>query len=60
MKKSFSHHAPALEHAFLTRRQTLSRVGMGFGGLALGSLFSENAYSSAPLNPLAVKKPHFE
>ncbi len=60
MKTSLSHHAPSLEHAFLTRRQMLNRVGMGFGGLALGSLFSDNASAASTLNPLALKKPHFE
>lgn len=59
MISSPSHHAPNLEHAFLTRRQLLSRMGMGVGGMALGSLF-ENEASAATLNPLALKRPHFE
>jgi len=33
-----SHHPFNLEHHFLTRRQLLSRVGMGMGSLALGQL----------------------
>ena len=36
-----SHHAPRLEDAQLTRREALRRAGMGFGGLALGTLMAE-------------------
>ena len=59
MISSPSHHAPNLEDAFLTRRQLLNRMGMGVGGMALGSLF-ENEAAAATLNPLALKRPHFE
>ena len=59
MNSSFSHHAPDLEHAFLTRRELLQRVGMGFGTMAAGSLFNQHA-SAATLDPMAVKRPHFE
>ena len=58
MTSPTSHHAPNLEHAFLTRRQILSRAGMGFGSLALGSLLTQNA-SAATMDPMALKKPHF-
>ena len=40
-----------------TRRDFLTRCGMGMGSLAFGSLFSEPA--SAALNPLTPKQPHF-
>jgi hypothetical protein len=59
MNSTPSHHAPDLEHAFLTRRQMLQRVGMGVGGLALGSALQDEAVA-ATLNPLALKRPHFE
>jgi hypothetical protein len=59
-----SPHAPNLADHFLTRRQLLSRVGMGFGGAALSHLFGD-ALSAAPsqiesANPLNVRRPHFE
>ncbi len=62
-----SHHPPVLEHAFLTRRQMLERMGMGLGSLALGGLMSQEARgaasASAAINetsPFAPKRPHFE
>lgn len=44
-----------------TRREMLRDCGVGFGMLALASLFSEAAGADAAksLNPLAPKKPHF-
>jgi hypothetical protein len=39
----------------LTRRDLLSRIGMGFGSLGLGDLLAET--SSISLNPLAVRQP---
>ena len=44
-----------------TRRDFLTRSGMGLGSLALGSLFgNQNASAAgAPLNPLTPKQPHF-
>lgn len=59
MNSSISHHAPNLEHAFLTRRELLQRVGMGFGTVAAGSLFNQQA-AAATLDPMALKRPHFE
>jgi hypothetical protein len=41
-----------------TRRDMLSRCGMGFGALALADLATSEA--SAAGNPLLPKKPHFE
>jgi hypothetical protein len=54
----------------LTRRQVLSRIGGGFGALALGSVFADagllaadssaaGGLSTSAINPLAVKPPHF-
>ncbi len=62
-----SHHRPfELEHLALTRREFLSRCGMGMGSLGLAGLLSgalpttsaraDVGYSS----PLAVKQPHFK
>src|SRR3954466_4668662 len=55
-------HRPQLQDQFLTRRQMLTRCGMGMGALALGGLLSRAGFASADassLNPLAVKNPHF-
>jgi hypothetical protein len=54
----------------LTRRQVLTRIGGGFGALALGSVFADAGLLAADaglstvspaegINPLAVKPPHF-
>ncbi len=54
----------------LSRREVLTRIGGGFGAIALGSVFADAgllaADSGAPINlpagavnPLAVKPPHF-
>ena len=56
---SLHDHNPQLEHHFLTRRQLLNRVGMGFGSLALGHLLGAGSAEAAPLNPLAVRSPRF-
>lgn len=57
-----SHHSPILEHHFLTRRQLLSRVGMGFGALALGEMLGAGTARAAldSTNPFAARRPHFE
>ena len=57
-----SHHPPKLSDHFLTRRQMLNRVGMGFGSMALGQLL-QNTATAAGVNgtsPFAVKSSHFE
>ncbi|RBP42540.1 uncharacterized protein DUF1501 [Roseimicrobium gellanilyticum] len=57
-----SHHAPNLEHHFLTRRGLLSRIGMGFGSMALGKLMHETGAQAAPStvqDPFGVRVPHF-
>src|SRR5687768_15279139 len=58
-----------LSHGTLTRRQVLTRIGGGFGALALGSVFADagllaadssaSALPNGASNPLAVKPPHF-
>jgi hypothetical protein len=60
------HHAPRLEDLFLTRRDFLTRCGMGMGALSLASLgnatglFVPQAQASpSPISPLAPKFPHF-
>lgn len=50
---------PRTPDCLLTRRQLLSRLGMGFGSLALGSVLGEQSAAAAS-NPFAIKKPHFE
>lgn len=53
-----SHHPFRLEDYFMTRRNLLQRVGMGFGSMALGHLFSNQASASLG-NPLEVRSsPH--
>ncbi len=50
------HHEPRLSDHFFTRREFLSRCGIGIGGLALGSmLFNVNASSS-----LSAMRPQFK
>ena len=47
----------------LTRREALSRCGMGFGAVALANLIGDTdpvfAQGAPTLDPLAAKKPHF-
>jgi len=61
-------HSANPEHLFLTRRQMLSRCGMGMGALALNGVPELVAGAEAvdqvsggeiALNPLAPRKPHF-
>ena len=66
-----SHHDPRIEDALLTRRQALTRAGMGFGSLALGTLMAEaglttktargaDAAKAAPfVSSLGPKPPQF-
>ena len=49
-----SHHPENLGHHFYTRRDFLSRVGMGMGAAAFGGLFRQSE-AQAGLNPLASK-----
>ncbi|MEW6306371.1 MAG: DUF1501 domain-containing protein [Verrucomicrobiota bacterium] len=54
-------HPPfRLDDAFLTRREFLSRAGMGFGALGLGTLLGgTGAQAADPIHPLAPRAPHF-
>jgi hypothetical protein len=49
--------------AFLTRRDFLTRSGLGFGGLSLAALFGLNPFdaraATGVAGPLAPKSPHF-
>ena len=59
------HHAFNTEHLGLTRREFLSRCGMGMGALGLGSvvgglnLHAATSQSGGMINPLTPKLPHF-
>ncbi|MFZ4766359.1 MAG: DUF1501 domain-containing protein [Roseimicrobium sp.] len=47
----------------LSRRSLLSRLGMGFGSMALGKLMQQTPANAAPSlaqNPLAIRTPQFE
>ena len=61
-------HSPSLDDVIHTRRQFLSRTGMGFGAMSLAALFGINPFAEgaaalnpggASLNPLLPKQPHF-
>ncbi len=57
-----SHHRTRPADLFLTRREALTRGGMGFGALALGSILSETRAAETgqvSLTPLAPKTPQF-
>src|SRR2546423_3098692 len=60
-----SHHRPPLEHAFFTRRDFLSRCGMGLGSLGFAALMGERALlgpaarAAESINPLAPRPPQF-
>src|SRR5438093_918066 len=61
-----SNHRPKLEDTLLTRRELLSRSGMGFAMLGLTGLLGTEGALGAPaatadrlINPLAPKSPHF-
>jgi hypothetical protein len=56
------HHPPSPDHLFLTRREFLSRCGMGMGMLGLAGLcgVALGGESATRLDtPLAPKQPHF-
>jgi hypothetical protein len=42
-----------------SRREMLRRMGTGFGMIGLAGLLADNA-AAAPVNPLALKTPHFK
>src|SRR5690349_15737405 len=59
------HHAFNPEHLALTRREFLSRCGMGMGALGLGGLLGQLGFTGTAsasdgfTNPLLPKHPHF-
>jgi hypothetical protein len=58
-------HKPQLRDAFLTRRDFLSKCGMGMGAISLAALFGEtnlllpSAQAEVSINPLSPKAPPF-
>src|SRR5437870_4520500 len=60
-----SHHRPPLEHNFLTRRDFLSRCGMGMGAVGVAALLGEigplvpSLQAADDIHPLAPKAPPF-
>src|SRR5262245_25719440 len=63
---STQHHQPRLADSFLTRRDFLTRCGMGFGMLGLANLLGPQLLcaglsetETSAVSPLAVKQPHF-
>ena len=67
-EKFVREHSPSLDDVIFTRRQFLSRTGMGFGAMSLAALFGINPFAEgaaalapggAALNPLLPKQPHF-
>jgi len=61
------HHQPNPRDLFLTRRQLLTRCGMGMGALALGGMLTQMGFAAAPVagggnsaaTPLAARAPQF-
>ncbi len=53
-----SHHAPNLADAFLTRRDFVTRCGMGMASLGLGALLQQAGALEAS-NPLLPRSPQF-
>ncbi len=58
-----SYHRERIEDAFLTRRELLTRAGMGMGMIGLAGLTAESGSiargATTDLHPLAPKSPHF-
>jgi hypothetical protein len=66
-EKYFREHHSSPDDLIFTKREFLTRTGMGFGALSLASLFGINPYAegaptTAPgkaLSPLSPRQPHF-
>ncbi len=55
-----NHHPPRLEDFFQTRREFLSRCGLGMGALGLAGLLSPDLFAAdSSAAPLAPRQPHF-
>jgi hypothetical protein len=56
-------HRPRLEDCFFTRRDFLSRAGMGLGGVGLAALLAEKGFATGgpvPMSqPMLPRQPHF-
>ncbi len=57
-------HRPSLEDAFLTRREFLSKCGMGMGALSLAAMFGDTSLllpsaHAENVNPLSPRTPQF-
>ena len=63
--EAMSHHPLNPEHLALTRREFLSRAGMGLGALGLAALCGQegllapSASAAGHVSPFAPKQPHF-
>jgi hypothetical protein len=63
--KHIHDHAPRVEDYFVTRRQFLQRIGMGFGAMGLATLLGEEMFGGATAQAadatasLAPRAPHF-
>src|SRR5687768_10281582 len=53
-----SHHRPDFSHLFSTRRDFLSRCGMGLGALAVQTLTGHRVEAAG--NPLTSRPPQFK
>jgi hypothetical protein len=67
-EKYIREHTPSADDVIFTRRQFLTRTGMGFGAMSLAALFGINPFAegaataagpAGSLNPLVPKQPHF-
>jgi len=55
---NMSNHRPNPFDSLLSRRQLLSKCGMGMGALALGTLLSQAGYGSSEISGVSPLRPH--
>src|SRR6478736_4157162 len=56
---NMSQHRPNSSNSVLSRRQLLTKCGMGMGALALGTILSEGGYgSAAQISGTSPLRPH--
>src|SRR5437764_15149256 len=55
---NMSHHRPNPFDSLLSRRQLLSKCGMGMGALALGTVLSQTGYGSSEISGVSPLGPH--
>lgn len=68
-EKYIREHSAGPDDAIFTRRQFLTRTGMGFGALSLATMFGINAFdheqalaaaaATGSMSPLSPRQPHF-